>query len=130
MIMADVIAVLILIVLIGGAAVYLIRAKRNGVKCVGCPAGGSCSNQRKRKRKKLSGPIIAKKTMVISGMHCEHCVQSVKDSLDQIDGVSAKVDLAKGLAEVSLDREVKEDVLVVAVEKEGFSVDSVQNQIF
>ena len=28
--MADVIAVLILVVLIGGAAAYLIRAKRNG----------------------------------------------------------------------------------------------------
>ena len=28
-------------------------------------------------------------------MHCEHCVQSVTDSLNQIDGVSAKVDLAK-----------------------------------
>lgn len=67
--------------------------------------------------------------MVISGMHCEHCVQSVTDSLNQIDGVSAKVDLAKGWAEVSLDREVEDDVLIAAVEKEGFSVDSVQNQI-
>lgn len=127
--MADVIAVLILAVLIGGAAVYLIRAKRNGVKCVGCPAGGSCSNHRKRKRKKLSGPVIAKKTMVISGMHCEHCVQSVTDSLNQIDGVSAKVDLEKRRAEISLDREVAEDILIAAVEKEGFFVDSVQNQI-
>ena len=128
--MADVLAVITLVVLIGGAAVYLIRAKRNGVKCVGCPAGGNCSNQRKRKRKKLSGPIIAKKTMVISGMHCGHCVQSVTDSLNQIDGVSAKVDLAKGWAEVSLDRKVEDDVLTAAVEKEGFSVDSVQNQVF
>lgn len=51
------------------------------------------------------------------------------DSLNQIDGVSAKVDLAKGWAEVSLDREVEDDVLIAAVEKEGFSVDSVQNQI-
>ena len=86
--------------------------------------------KRKRKRKKLSGPIIAKKTMVISGMHCGHCVQSVTDSLNQIDGVSAKVDLAKGWAEVSLDRKVEGDVVTAAVEKEGFSVDSVQNQVF
>ena len=128
--MTDVIAVIILVILIGGAAVYLIRAKRNGVKCVGCPAGGNCSNQQKRKRKRLSGSIIAKKNMVISGMHCEHCVQSVTDSLNQIDGVSAKVNLAKGWAEVSLDREVRDDVLIAAVEKEGFSVDSVQNQVF
>lgn len=127
--MANVIAAIILTVLIGGAAVYLIRAKRNGVKCVGCPAGGKCPSQRKRKRKKLSGPIIAKKTMIISGMHCEHCVQSVTDSLNQIDGVSAKVDLAKGWAEVSLDCQVKENILIAAVEKEGFSVNSIQNEI-
>lgn len=127
--MTDIIAVIILVVLIGGAAVYLIRAKRNGVKCVGCSAGGSCSGQRKRKRKKLSGPIVMKKTIVISGMNCEHCVQSVTDSLDQIEGVSAKVDLVKGRAEVFLDREVEEAILIAAVEKEGFSVDSVQNQM-
>lgn len=59
--MADVIAVIILVVLIGGAAVYLIRAKRNGVKCVGCPAGGNCSNQRKRKRKKAVRPHYCEK---------------------------------------------------------------------
>ena len=128
--MADVIAVLVLVISIGGATAYLIRAKRNGVKCVGCSAGGTCSDKRKRKRKKLPGPIIARKTMVISGMHCEHCVQSVTDSLNQIDGVSARADLAKGLAEVSLDREIEDEVLTAAVEKEGFSVDSVQNQIF
>lgn len=51
--MENIIAALILAALIGGAAVYLIKAKRNGVKCVGCPAGGSCPNRHKRKRKKL-----------------------------------------------------------------------------
>ena len=63
-------------------------------------------------------------------MHCQHCVDSVTDSLNQIDGVSAKVDLAKGWAEVSLDREVQDDILTAAVKKEGVSVDSIQNQIF
>ena len=85
--------------------------------------------KQKKRKKKLKGKIIAKKKIFISGMHCQHCVDSVTDSLNQIDGVSAKVDLAKGWAEVSLDREVEDDVLIAAVEKEGFSVDSVQNQI-
>ena len=62
-------------------------------------------------------------------MHCQHCVDSVTDSLNQIDGVSAKVDLAKGWAEVSLDCQVKENILIAAVEKEGFSVNSIQNEI-
>ena len=54
-------------------------------------------------------------------MHCAHCVQSVTDSLNRIDGVSAKVDLNKNCAEISLDREVGDDLLIAAVEKEGFS---------
>ena len=61
------------------------------------------------------------------GMHCAHCVQSVTDSLNRIDGVSARVDLNKSCAEIFLDREVGEDILISAVEKEGFSVESIQS---
>lgn len=125
--MENIIAVLVLAVLIGGAAAYLVRAKRSGVKCVGCPAGGNCSSRHKKKKKKLTGAVIAKKTIIISGMHCAHCVQSVTDSLNRIDGVSARVDLNKSCAEILLDREVGEDILISAVEKEGFSVESIQS---
>lgn len=124
--MENVIVILILAVLVGGAAFYLVRAKRNGVKCVGCPAGGSCRSARKAKKKRLKGPVIARKTIMVSGMHCAHCVQSVTDRLNRIDGVSARVDLSKGCAVVSLDREIEDGVLIQAVEKEGFSVVSVQ----
>ena len=125
--MENIIAVLVLAVLIGGAAAYLVRAKRSGVKCVGCPAGGNCSSRHKKKKKKLTGAVIAKKTIIISGMHCAHCVQSVTDSLNRIDGVSARVDFNKSCAEIFLDREVGEDILISAVEKEGFSVESIQS---
>ena len=125
--MENIIAVLVLAVLIGGAAAYLVRAKRSGVKCVGCPAGGNCSSRHKKKKKKLTGAVIAKKTIIISGMHCAHCVQSVTDSLNRIDGVSARVYLNKSCAEIFLDREVGEDILISAVEKEGFSVESIQS---
>ena len=125
--MENIIAVLVLAVLIGGVAAYLVRAKRSGVKCVGCPAGGNCSSRHKKKKKKLTGAVIAKKTIIISGMHCAHCVQSVTDSLNRIDGVSARVDLNKSCAEIFLDREVGEDILISAVEKEGFSVESIQS---
>ena len=82
----------------------------------------------KSKKKKLTGPVIAKKTMFITGMHCEHCVQSVTDSLNRIDGVSARVDLNKSCAEISLDREIGEDILICAVvKKQGFLVESIQS---
>ena len=38
----TVIVMLILLVVIGSAALYVYRAKKRGVKCVGCPHGGHC----------------------------------------------------------------------------------------
>lgn len=33
----------VLLVIIGMAVRYVYKAKKSGVKCIGCPAGGSCS---------------------------------------------------------------------------------------
>lgn len=124
--MENIVAVLVLLILVGGSVFYLIRAKRNGVKCVGCPAGGSCSAKHQKNKKKLNGPIIARKTISISGMHCAHCAQSITESLNGIEGVSAKADLSRNCAVVSCDRDISEEVLIYAVEKAGFQVDSIQ----
>ncbi len=44
----DIIAIFAIMVVVGGAVLYLIRAKRRGERCVGCPysktCGGSCSH--------------------------------------------------------------------------------------
>lgn len=122
---ADVIVVIILVLIIGSAVAYLVRAKRNGVKCVGCPAGGSCPGSQKVKKKKLAGPVIGKKTIQISGMTCSHCVMSVTESLNGIDGVRAEVNLSKGNAVVSFDRNIEDTILKAAVEKAGFKVESI-----
>lgn len=123
--MADVIVVIILAVIIGSAVAYLVKAKKSGVRCVGCSAGGSCSGSQKVKKKKLAGPVIGKKTIQISGMTCSHCVMSVTESLNRIDGVRAEVDLSKGNAVVSFDRNIDDMVLKNAVEKAGFKVNSI-----
>jgi len=49
--MENAIAVFVIIILVGSAAAYLVKAKRSGVKCVGCPAGGSCSSKNKGKKR-------------------------------------------------------------------------------
>ncbi len=123
--MADVIVVIILVLIIGSAIAYLIRAKRSGVKCVGCPAGGSCPGSQKAKKKKLAGPVIGKKIIQISGMTCSHCVMNVTESLNRIDGVRAEVNLSKGNAVVSYDWDIDDTILKSAVEKAGFKVDSI-----
>ena len=97
--MADIIVVLIVIVLLGFALRGAIRHFKN--------------------------PVIGKKTVHIEGMTCEHCVQSVKKALNEIEGVSARVDLQKKEAVVSYDREIANDVLKKTVEKAGFQVVSI-----
>lgn len=46
--MANWIIVGILLVIIGAAGIYLVRAKRKGEKCIGCPACGHCNTCREK----------------------------------------------------------------------------------
>ena len=123
--MTDFIALLILVLILGLAVAYIVKAKRRGVKCIGCPAGGNCPSARKMKRKKLDVPVIGKRILKISGMHCEHCARNVTIMLDRIDGVSADVSLSAGRAVVSYDRDISNEVLKDAVEKIGYQVVSI-----
>ena len=43
----NAIIIAILVVLIGGAIWYIVKAKKSGAKCIGCSAGGSCSSKGK-----------------------------------------------------------------------------------
>ena len=40
--MENVILIIVLAVILGGAVAYIVRAKKRGAKCIGCPAAGSC----------------------------------------------------------------------------------------
>lgn len=120
--MADIIVVIILVILVGGAVAYIVKSKRSGVKCIGCPAGGSCPSSRKLPKKKLRGSVIGKRTIRISGMSCQNCVNSVMKALNEIDGVTANVSLSGSSATVSYDRMVEDAQLKEAVEKAGFRV--------
>ena len=40
--MTDYIIVAVIVVIIGAAVAYIIREKKRGVKCIGCPDGATC----------------------------------------------------------------------------------------
>jgi len=42
--MADIILVIILILVVGGAVSYLYKAKKRGEHCIGCPYAKQCKN--------------------------------------------------------------------------------------
>lgn len=38
----DIIILAIVVVILGVAIAYIIKAKKSGAKCIGCPTSGSC----------------------------------------------------------------------------------------
>ncbi|MBC5688454.1 heavy-metal-associated domain-containing protein [Mediterraneibacter sp. NSJ-55] len=119
--MADIIVVIIVIILLGFAFKgSIMHFKGEGPCCTGGTGSG-----KKAKEKTLDGPVIGRKTIKISGMHCENCVNSVTKAINNVEGASAKVSLNDGSAVVSYDREVSEMDLKHAVEDAGFNVISI-----
>ena len=79
--MADIIIILIVTILLGLALKGSIKHFKGEGPCCG---GGSGSNK-KAKTKFLDGPVIGRKTLKISGMHCEHCANTVTNALNGLN---------------------------------------------
>lgn len=43
MTLIDWIVIGVILLIVGGAVAYIVKAKRSGKKCIGCPDSGSCS---------------------------------------------------------------------------------------
>lgn len=43
--MINVIVAIVILILVGAAFTYIVREKKKGSKCIGCPAAGSCSGK-------------------------------------------------------------------------------------
>ena len=65
------------------------------------------------------------KKMVINGMMCMHCVGRVDKALNEIEGVTATVDLESKTAAITLTSEVSDEVLVKTVTDAGYEVESI-----
>ena len=63
-----------------------------------------------------------KKIIEINGMHCEKCKARAEKALNSLEGVSAKVNLAKKIAVVSIKGEVSDETLKNTVTELGFEV--------
>lgn len=117
--MADIIIVLIVVVLLGLALKGSVKHFKGEGACCG---GGGGSISVDIPQKTLDPPILGKKTVKISGMHCEHCVKAVTEAINKIDGAAAKVDLSRNEAVVSYDRELDDEILRRTVRDAGYRV--------
>lgn len=108
-----IIGILVIAVMIG--VIYTVKHFRGESSCCG---GGSSV---KAKKKKLKN-VIARKAIIIEGMTCDHCKNRVERVLNEMEGVSGKVNLSKKQAIVSMEREVSDEELKAVVEKAGYKV--------
>ena len=69
-----------------------------------------------------------KKIIKIEGMHCPKCKGRVENALNEIENVSAKVDLEKKTATVSIKGEIADNILIEAVTELGFQVVSIEKK--
>ena len=71
----------------------------------------------------IKGDNSMKKTLLVEGMMCAHCVKHVTDALLGVEGVSAaEVTLATKQAVVTLEKEVSNEALCSAVAAAGYEV--------
>ena len=67
-----------------------------------------------------------KKVLKIEGMMCMHCSGRVEKALNALDGVTAKVNLEAGTADVEVSGNVTDEQLKAAVVDAGYEVVGIQ----
>lgn len=109
-------------IIIGLLIIVVIIAISSGAKHYrgegGCCGGGSDA---KAKRKKLK-TVVKQRTVIVEGMTCNHCKSRIESRLNAIDGVSARVNLKKKTALVSMEREVSDQQIREVIENAGYQV--------
>ena len=123
--MQDIVALLILLVILGAAARYVYKAKKNGARCIGCSASGSCSAKGKGKNEVSLTPQIEAAfphvyTIGVDGMTCSNCTGHVEKAFFSA-GYLCKADLKSKTAEVRSRQPVDPEVLGKIVTDAGYT---------
>ncbi len=88
--------------------------------------GGCCDAGSVPKQKKKIQDARFCRVIQIEGMHCENCRNSVEKAINELEGAAARVDLKKNTAQVVMEKEIPDELLIRAVEKAGFQVKSIR----
>ena len=86
--------------------------------CPICPI----SNQESQNQ----GGTTMKKTVMIEGMMCQHCVKHVTDALSAIPGCRVTVSLEDACAQVEMTEDIGNDTLTKAVADAGYTVTAIR----
>ena len=123
--MGNIIITVIVLAVIALVAVIAFRSYRKTLAQGCCGAGGG-TIESTEEEKVLEGPVIAEKRIRIDGMTCINCQKRIEKRLNKIEGLSAKVDWKQGLAVVSMDREIPDNTIRMAILQLDYQVISIE----
>lgn len=115
--MTDLIIILIVVAVVGFGVYSAVKKRKEKASCC---SGGTY----KAKEKKLDS-VSLKKTAVVEGMTCQHCVNRVMEAVNSIDGASGNVNLRKGTVVISMEQPMDDEIFRTAIEKAGYTVASI-----
>jgi len=82
--------------------------------------GGCCGGSSYKPKKKKLRDVKYEKTFKVGGMHCEHCKNRVEEVVNDITGVSGRVNLKKGELTVFYAEDVSDEVIKSKIERAGY----------
>lgn len=113
------------VVIIGILVIVILLGVRQSIQHFkgegGCCGGGGEIRIKKKKLRNVIGTKIA----TVEGMTCDHCKTRVENRLNALDGISAKVSLKKKTAVIRMEKEIRDDEIIEAVEKAGYTVSNI-----
>lgn len=112
--MTDLIIIVIVLAVVGFGVYSTVKKRKEKSSC--CSSGTY-----KAKEKKLDS-VALKKTAVVEGMTCQHCVNRVMEAVNSIDGASGNVNLKKGTVVISMQEPMDDEIFRNAIEKAGYTV--------
>ncbi len=85
-------------------------------------------NLYKPKKNKIKREVKnMKKTIIINGMMCTHCVTHVTEALSRLDGVkNVDVSLEDKSAKILSDKEISDEQIIASISDAGYSVESIK----
>ncbi len=103
---------------------FAVKSSIPHFKGEGACCGGGGYKEKAKKPKKLK-TIVSTKEIYIEGMKCDNCRARVQNALNEMEDVSAKVDLKAKRAVVKLGRQIDDEDLTRTISRMGYEVVSV-----
>jgi Cu2+-exporting ATPase len=103
------------------------KSIKNSISDSTCQNDSQTADSGRDKNIKENVKMEKRKTMKIEGMMCGHCEAHTKKALEAVEGVKeAVVSHESGTAEVTLEKDVADDILRQAVEGAGYKVTGIE----